>query len=124
MRKLGAWQVSTALLLIALVGAGGAAAASTARCVVKTADGRYAGPCKFSLDHGGSFNIAPAGQPEFFKHARQDPGLTDIRVDVIGDEADVHGLTTNGINSRWGSAKRSKSDHACWTGDDFSICAY
>jgi hypothetical protein len=118
-------KVPTTLLLITLLaGTAGPAAASMARCAVKTADGRYVGPCKFFRDSGGSFNIAPAGRTEFFKHARQDPGLTDIRVDVTGDEADVHGLTTNGINSRWGSAKRSKSDHACWVGDDFSICAY
>ncbi|WP_017295364.1 hypothetical protein [Geminocystis herdmanii] len=38
--------------------------------------------------------------------------------------AEVRGLTTAGINSRWGEARRSKSDKACWVGDDFTICAY
>lgn len=38
--------------------------------------------------------------------------------------AEVRGLTTAGINSRWGEARRSKSDKACWIGDDFTICAY
>ncbi|ACB51659.1 unknown [Crocosphaera subtropica ATCC 51142] len=38
--------------------------------------------------------------------------------------AEVRGLTTAGINSRWGEAKRSNSDRACWVGEDFTICAY
>lgn len=38
--------------------------------------------------------------------------------------AEVRGLTTGGINSRWGEARRSNSDKACWLGTDFSICAY
>ncbi len=38
--------------------------------------------------------------------------------------AEVRGLTTAGINSRWGEARRSNSDQACWIGDDFTICAY
>lgn len=38
--------------------------------------------------------------------------------------AEVYGVTTAGINSRWGEAKRSNSDKACWVGDDFTICAY
>jgi hypothetical protein len=118
-------KLTAALLLIAVVGGTASpAAASTARCIVKTADASYAGPCRFSKDRGGSFNIAPLGRTEFFKHARQDPGVTDIRVDVDRGEADVHGLTTSGINSRWGEAKRSKLDRACWIGDDFSLCIY
>jgi hypothetical protein len=118
-------KLSAALALIAVVGsAASPAAASIARCVVKTADARYVGPCRFSKDRAGSFNIAPLGRAEFFKHARQDPGITDIRVDVAAGEADVHGLTTSGINSRWGAARRSRADPACWMGDDFSICAY
>ena len=38
--------------------------------------------------------------------------------------AQVYGLTTAGINSRWGEARRSNSDKACWVGSDFTICAY
>jgi hypothetical protein len=114
-----------AFILIAVSsGLATSAVASGARCVLKTADARYAGPCRFSPDRGGSFNIAPLGQAEFFQHGRQDPGVTDIRVDVVDGAADVHGLTTSGINSRWGEAKRSKSDKACWVGDDFSLCVY
>jgi hypothetical protein len=38
--------------------------------------------------------------------------------------AEVRGLTRAGINSRWGSAQRSKRDRACWRGSDFWVCAY
>jgi hypothetical protein len=37
--------------------------------------------------------------------------------------AEVRGLTKRGINSRWGEARRSKSNRACWVGEDFKICA-
>lgn len=33
--------------------------------------------------------------------------------------AEVSGLTQDGINSRWGQARR---DGACWSGEDFRIC--
>ena len=38
--------------------------------------------------------------------------------------AEVRGLIKHGMNSRWGPAKRSQQDPACWTGADFEICAY
>ena len=38
--------------------------------------------------------------------------------------AEVYGITTSGINSRWGPARRSSKDKACWVGTDFSICVY
>ena len=53
------------------------------------------------------------------------PNITDISVTIVATGvAEVRGLTTDGINSRWGSAVRSKVDSACWTGSDFEICAY
>ena len=100
------------------------AAAKTARCVVTTNTGVYKGPCDFLSEGGGSFVIQPARQSEFFKHDPDFPGITSISVTVDGADADVRGLTTAGVNSRWGSAKRSKMDRACWVGADFTICAY
>jgi hypothetical protein len=99
------------------------AAGKTARCEIRTNGDRYTGPCRFTPEAGGSFNVSPIGRSEFFSHAKDDPGITDISVTILGTEADVRGLTTFGINSRWGSAKRSRKDRACWIGDDFSICA-
>ena len=52
-------------------------------------------------------------------------GRESITVNIIEKGvAEVRGLTTDGINSRWGEARRSKVDKACWLGSDFSICAY
>jgi hypothetical protein len=112
------------LAVTALVLAAAPAWAKTARCEIKTTDANYAGPCRFSGGEGGSFGISPVGRAEFFAHEKDEPGVTDISVDIEGGVADVRGLTTFGINSRWGAAKRSKTDRACWVGEDFSICVY
>ena len=102
----------------------GPAFAKSARCVIKTSDGAYAGPCDFTAAKGGSFSIEPLVRSEFFTHAQDEPGVTVISVDIRGSSADVRGLTTDGIDSRWGAASRSRKDRACWVGDDFSICVY
>jgi hypothetical protein len=48
-----------------------------------------------------------------------------VSVTMIGDgTAEVRGLNDKGINSRWGTVRRSRSDRACWVGDGFKICAY
>jgi hypothetical protein len=96
----------------------------SARCEIKTSDGGYSGPCIFVAGAGGIFSISPSAKSEFFSHGAADPGITDISVYVAGSTAEVRGLTTEGINSRWGSAKRSQKDKACWIGVDFSICVY
>ncbi|MGE9986600.1 hypothetical protein [Desulfovibrio sp. SGI.169] len=40
-------------------------------------------------------------------------------VEMDKDTAEVSGVTQDGINSRWGKAKR---DGTCWSGEDFRIC--
>lgn len=95
------------------------AVARPARCVV-LGNGMtpFRGTCKFTPDVGGSFAIDPIGKPGF-------DGVTSIGVAIVSPGvAEVRGLTRDGINSRWGEAKRSKSDPACWLGSDFKICAY
>lgn len=93
--------------------------AKPAKCVV-IGNGMtpYNGMCKFTPDNGGSFAIEPTGKPAF-------GGATVINVSVISPGvAEVRGLTRDGISSRWGEAKRSKADPACWLGGDFKICVY
>jgi hypothetical protein len=89
------------------------------RCVVNGAGAApYQGKCEFSAETGGSFSITPVGQDAF-------NGATVINVSVISPGvAEVRGLTRDGINCRWGEAKRSKEDPACWVGSDFKICVY
>ena len=91
-----------------------------ARCLVKAAGAPdYRGPCRFSTEEGGSFTIEPARRRAFGN------GVTSISASVIEPGlAEVRGLTRDGINSRWGEARRSKRDRACWLGSDFSICVY
>ena len=94
------------------------AAAKPAHCVVESGPG-YVGPCTFSPFGGnGSFSLSRPQQPIL-------PNISTISVTITRPgEAEVRGLTTWGINSRWGSASRSRADAACWVGTDFRICAY
>jgi hypothetical protein len=97
-----------------------AAEGKHARCVIKQ-DGAtaFSGSCNFQMGAGGSFGIRRLDAKPIL------PNITDISVSIISPGvADVRGLTTDGINSRWGTALRSKVDPACWKGSDFEICAY
>ncbi len=88
-----------------------------AQCNVTSGDGRYDGPCRFTPTGKGSFSVSA---PKF----RRLMGATDISVYPIGGgKAEVRGLTSDGINSRWGEATRSKTNKACWIGTDFKVCA-
>ena len=94
--------------------------AKKAVCVIKGASGEilFRDPCIFEQFGGnGSFSIRAmsgliAGRESISVYIIQ-PGIAEVR-----------GLTTAGINSRWGEARRSNSDRACWVGGDFTICAY
>lgn len=93
--------------------------AKPAKCVV-IGNGMtpYKGTCKFTPDNGGSFAIEPIGKSGF-------EGVTLISVAIVSPGVgEVRGLTRDGVNSRWGEAKRSKTDPACWVGSDFKICVY
>ena len=94
-------------------------AARAAKCVV-LANGMtpYRGRCNFMPDAGGSFAVEPIGKSGF-------DSVTMVSVAIVSPGvAEVRGLTRDAINSRWGEAKRSKSDPACWLGSDFKICVY
>ena len=91
--------------------------AKTARCKIASADGRYTGPCTFTPTGKGSFSVTVPARRRLVGRT------TMINVYMVGPgQAEVSGLTTDGINSRWGAAARSRTDRACWVGQDFSIC--
>ena len=50
--------------------------------------------------------------PSATSASRSSPGVAEVRGDP------------GRINSRWGEARRSRRDRACWVGEDFSICVY
>ena len=93
-----------------------------AQCVIKGGSDlsvqQYSGTCLFSQGEKGSFMIRKSDSEII-------PSIMNISVYVLSPGvAEVRGLTKHGINSRWGPAKRSQEDPACWTGADFEICAY
>lgn len=96
------------------------AIARPARCAIRSGVVVYVGRCDFIAEKGnGGFSVAPVGAKYF------SDGVSIISVYKIAPlKAEVRGLTRDGVNSRWGAATRSTRDTACWTGDDFSICAY
>jgi hypothetical protein len=76
--------------------------------------------CDFQPDgRDGSFILsARGGKGELIRR------ISSVTVSVIEPGvAEVRGLTRDGINSRWGEARRSRRDGACWEGSDFRICA-
>ncbi len=80
----------------------------------------FDGPCRFRADgKGGSFSLSALdGQAPLY------PGILVVSVSVVAPgKAEVRGLTAEGISSRWGEARRSNADPACWTGTDFEVCA-
>ena len=113
-------RLSYALAALPVLLLGTAAAeARPARCVVQSAGAPiWRGGCDFIPDRGGSFGIQPL-------RGRFPGGISDISVSLIAPGvAEVRGLTRDGINSRWGEARRSRRDKACWAGEDFSVCVY
>lgn len=116
MKKIVLAAAPLALLAFA---AGTADAQRPARCVVENSGATFRGPCLFGAERGGSFWIRPARGDRFFRDAM------DVSVTIMSPGvADVRGLTEGGLNSRWGEARRSPRDRACWIGDHFRVCAY
>ena len=95
------------------------ASAKAARCVIESEGVNYTGPCNYTVAKGGTFTVTPP-------HGRGFGGeVLSVTVYVTRPGVgEVRGLTEAGINSRWGAARRSRSDRACWAGDDFSVCVY
>jgi hypothetical protein len=97
-----------------------AAQARPARCVVTAAGTTpWQGACDFQPERGGSFTISPPAGRSFTG------GVSAISLYIVEPGVgDVRGLTRDGGNSRWGEARRSPRDRACWIGADFSVCVY
>lgn len=116
-RKMVIGSVLAGFSLLAMIGASGSAMARPVRCVI-TGSIQYRGKCDFTRA-GASFSLAPIGRASF------PGGVNPVNVAIVSPGiAEVRGLTREGINSRWGEARRSKRDPACWDGSDFRICAY
>ncbi|WP_375397413.1 hypothetical protein [uncultured Sphingomonas sp.] len=111
--------ILTAVVATVALSLSAPASAKVARCVIRTADASYKGPCSYSAGKGGTFTLKPMRGRFLIS------GIMMITVYVDPDgEGQVSGLTGAGANSRWGDAKRSRRDGACWVGADFSVCAY
>jgi hypothetical protein len=115
-------MIRATLLILPLVLLAGAAEARDAGCRIEQA-GRVVldRTCDFAPEgRDGSFTLSPRGGGQGMLFG----SVSMVSVSVIEPGlAEVRGLTRDGINSRWGTARRSQRDGACWQGDDFRICA-
>jgi hypothetical protein len=79
----------------------------------------FKGQCLYLSEHGGAFTLSALD-----KNKPLYDDITAVSIVMIKKNVtEVRGLTTQGINSRWGNAKRSQKNKACWVGSDFKICA-
>jgi hypothetical protein len=113
-------RLAPAFLVLLALAAGAEAKPRTARCAIQAAGEKpYSGPCLFAAERGGSFSVSAPGRARLF------PEISIVTVTLVRPgAAEVSGLTRSGINSRWGPARRSRRDPACWNGADFQICVY
>ncbi len=89
--------------------------------VVKCQVSEYQGSCLFTPDTpNGSFSLSNSDPNKPLTETINTVTVTIIEKGL----AEVSGLTADGINSRWGEAKRSTKDKACWEGEDFKVCAW
>jgi hypothetical protein len=117
--KLALTLAAGAALAVFALPADAGAKPRQARCVVTSGGETYRGPCTFTPDVGGSFSVKAVGRR--FLVGR----VSDVSVSIFRPgAAEVRGLTAEGVNSRWGEARRSSRDRACWVGSGFSVCAY
>lgn len=113
-----------ALLLLTPVAA--LAKGKVVDCAITSLPGnevQFKGKCRFLPEAGGSFTLMDAKGNDMFYGT-----IGMVSVYLTGkDAAEVSGLVLDaggGHNSRWGAAKRSQQDRACWDGEDFRICAW
>ena len=116
--------VLAALLVVAPLSA--EAKGKMVDCAITSLPGnevQFKGKCRFVPEAGGSFTLMDAaGKDRFYGE------IGMVSVTLTGkDMAEVSGLVLGaggGHNSRWGEARRSAADRACWDGTDFRICAW
>ncbi|WP_370177617.1 hypothetical protein [Alteriqipengyuania sp.] len=90
----------------------------TARCKIYDPGGDYNGPCQFKQWGGASFSVDRRGNAEFFA------GITEVVVEV--DRPGIAGgsIRQDGELNFLGTMERHSDDRACWSSEDFTVCAY
>ena len=113
-------MITAASALLLTISAASPIMARSADCLIKAGgETLFRGECGFQSDANGSFAIHAGKSGRFLENIEM------VSVSILSKgRADVRGLTDKGINSRWGSARRSRKDRACWVGTDFKICAW
>jgi len=112
-------KIMSVLSLLLILAQSAVAADRVVKCEINSENNQvYKGKCKFMPESGGSFSLSNLTDKPLFGETL----VVSVYV-VEKGIAEVRGLTKSGINSRWGEAKRSQKDKACWDGEDFRICA-
>lgn len=115
----GVAAVTVAMTSVLPVGA--QSGSRTVSCLVESSGTPTVnGKCQFTSGSGGSFVLENAD----VRRSLTGPILHVTVTVVEPGVAEVRGLTKDGINSRWGQARRSQQDRGCWLGSDFKVCAW
>jgi hypothetical protein len=88
-----------------------------ARCKVYDPGGDYEGPCQFTTWGGGSFVVSRKGGAEFFN------GITEVHVEIDAPGIAGGSVRQAGELNFIGTMERHKDDRACWSSEDFTVCA-
>lgn len=114
------------LSLLACLEAAAQAGAKIVQCDILSLPSQsvqFSGKCVFQPEGGGSFSLSAVSQQATLYG---DVAVVNVIV-VEKGLAEVSALlsdnTTGGHTSRWGQARRSIQDKACWDGSDFRVCA-
>jgi len=113
-------RILAGLALLTIILSAGTSEARNAKCLIKSSGETFHDICDFMPEAGGSFTLSQSDTVGYFLSFASD---VSVAITEPG-RAEVRGLTRAGINSRWGTARRSNQDGACWIGEDFEICAW
>jgi len=96
------------------------AADKSVKCEISSTGQKYKGDCTFKPQNGGTFTLTNT----ILGKSIGSTDINSVTVFISGkDVAQVSG-EMGGAISRWGEAKRSQKEKACWIGDDFRVCAW
>lgn len=114
-------QLTLAITIMAFFSNPAIAADRIVKCRIDSSgEPGYRGSCLFVPDTKGSFSLENPNKNQLLTRTVSSVSVTIVKKGV----AEVRGLTTDGINARWGIARRSARDKACWQGEDFTVCAW
>lgn len=117
-------KIITTITILLLVSGQIMAAEKTVKCPIESNDKVvYQGQCRYFSEKTAEAISISLSNPQSKDKPLYDTILM-VSVYIGKGIAEVSGLTADGINSRWGIAKKSQKSKHCWQGEDFRVCVW